>query len=674
MEIASFARRPTLAACIGLICLLAASAASAATIAKIVLTVPSKTLRVGHHETLKAVAKDSLGHTITGVKFTWSASRPTIAKVGSTGIVTALKAGTSTIKASAGGKSASVIITVPLPTSMTGVAAQGAALAGATITLKDKAGRTLTTTTDSNGNYSLDTTGLASPFLVRVQLDTTTFYSVSDATTASKVVNVTPLTDLIIRSWYSVQGKTVDAAFAAPTTNPAPSPTEVQIIGNVVVQVTALWLQQNGVDTTDFSFISTPFTASNTGTPDAGVDAVLAETAVDTGAGTVTITDGTTTQDSSVTYGDGSMTVDTSTSNGTDSSSSETGTVIATTTTMQDALTGITNELSAFAGTVNTKGSALKASDLTPYMDAGVLNEGLNKDQFADSTADDLRGLTISFQIQNIISLDTTNGLADVNFMLTGTEGDQSQTQSAEFFFKKQSNGTWLLYGDQLPAKINVDSEMRTNQGANATANGPDINVDIRPIKDAFTAISVNGGPFNNAALSTQGTDIQTFTPDPAFPGTTVEVDRDIFFYNTGVLANLVPAGTQITVTMTPAGGGADQVYTLNTNAFTTEAISITNLTGSTLADATVGTPLHVEWTLPKTFAVAEVKLSGNVFTDASEQCSADKPVLSNTATSGDITLPASCGSGTINGANLNVNVIGVNGEREIVIYEFQGP
>src|ERR1700722_5275556 len=88
----------------------------AATVARITLTVPSKSLTIGHKETLKAVAKDSAGHTITTVRFTWTSSRSTTARVGTTGVLTALKAGTSTIKASGGGKSATVIITVPTPT------------------------------------------------------------------------------------------------------------------------------------------------------------------------------------------------------------------------------------------------------------------------------------------------------------------------------------------------------------------------------------------------------------------------------------------------------------------------------------------------------------------------------------------------------------------------------
>lgn len=676
-------RHASAAVVIGLLCLLAISAANAATIASITLTVPSKTLKIGVKETLKATAKDSKGHAISGVKFTWSSSKASVAKVGSTGGVTGVKAGSAVIKASSGGKSASVTITVPSPTDVAGVAAKGAAITGATITLADKTGKTVSTTTDAvDGSYTLDTTGLATPFLIRVQKDTTTLYSVSDATTASKVINVTPLTDLIIRSWYSVQNIDIATAFAHPGANPPPSPTEVQIISNVVVQVTALWLQQNGVDTTDFSPISTPFTADST-----GVDAVLDITTVDTDTGAITITDGTTTQDSTVSYGTGSLTVDTSTTGPDGSSSSETGTVVATTTTMQTALAGITTTLTNLADTVNTKGTALANTDLTSFLDAKLLDEGLNKAQFADSTADQFRGdengaITVAFQVLSIQALDTTNGLADVDFTLTQSQGDQSQTQTAEFFFKKQSNGSWLIYGDQLPAKLGVESEMRTNQGAFSGDNGPDINVDIRPIKGVYTGISIDDGGlgvFSNTALTPGGTDARVYTPNPAKPGTTVEIDYDEFFANSGVLVNLVPAGTALTVTMTPKTGSPKN-YTVHTNAFTTEAISITNLPDSSLGGATLGSPLHVVWTLPTTFAIAEVKLSATVFDGDQTQntttsCQVDELILATDATSGDITLPTTvCGSnGATVQANLNLSVTGVNGERDSVIYMFSG-
>ncbi|HEY4127877.1 MAG TPA: hypothetical protein VGN70_07490 [Gammaproteobacteria bacterium] len=216
---------------------------------------------------------------------------------------------------------------------------------------------------------------------------------------------------------------------------------------------------------------------------------------------------------------------------------------------------------------------------------------------------------------------------------------------------------------------------MRTNQGASADDNGPDINVDIRPIKGLYSGININGSVFSNLTLTKHGTEVDIFTPDPS-SSATVEVDLDEFFANSGVLGDLVPAGTPVTVTLTPVSG-APQVFTVHTNAFTTEAISITNLSGSSISDLTLGSPLHVVWTLPKTFAVAQVKLSviafdGDQTQPTTNSCNDEGSILSVTATSGDVDLPTTCAGTPTKQININLNVTGVNGERENVIYMFQ--
>src|SRR5579885_2853655 len=100
------------AALIGGLCLLAANSACAATVASITLTESSKTLVAGKAETIKATAKDSHGHAISGVTFTWSSSSTKVLSVSTTGTVKGLFPGVSTVKVTGGGKSASVAITV----------------------------------------------------------------------------------------------------------------------------------------------------------------------------------------------------------------------------------------------------------------------------------------------------------------------------------------------------------------------------------------------------------------------------------------------------------------------------------------------------------------------------------------------------------------------------------
>ena len=78
-----------------------------------------------------------------------------------------------------------------------------------------------------------------------------------------------------------------------------------------MVQMAQLWLTHNGIDTTRFDLIATPFDANGT-----GLDHVLNQTTVNAATGHVTISDGTTTQNSTITYPTpGTITVNTTTTN-----------------------------------------------------------------------------------------------------------------------------------------------------------------------------------------------------------------------------------------------------------------------------------------------------------------------------------------------------------------------
>ena len=110
-----------------------------------------------------------------------------------------------------------------------------------------------------------------------------TLYSVSADSNTSTTINITPLTDMIIRSWYTAQGASVDTAFTTPAVNPPPTATDVKVISSVVLGIVQGWLQTSGVTTGNFNLISTPFTANGN-----GVDAVLDQTSVTANNGTIT--------------------------------------------------------------------------------------------------------------------------------------------------------------------------------------------------------------------------------------------------------------------------------------------------------------------------------------------------------------------------------------------------
>lgn len=53
-------------------------------------------------------------------------------------------------------------------TTLSGTAAEGLAIANATVTARDTLGKTRSTTTDASGNYTLDTAGLSYPLMLQV--------------------------------------------------------------------------------------------------------------------------------------------------------------------------------------------------------------------------------------------------------------------------------------------------------------------------------------------------------------------------------------------------------------------------------------------------------------------------------------------------------------------------
>ncbi|MGN6593688.1 MAG: Ig-like domain-containing protein, partial [Terriglobales bacterium] len=504
-------------------------------VASITVAPASASIQVGQTQQYTATAKDAGGNTLSGVTFTWASSATGVATISSAGLASAVAAGSTQITAAGGGVTSSpAALTVTPAGSVTGTAATGAPLANATVTLVDSTGVTRTATTAADGTFTLLTGGLTPPFVLKVQpASGNPLYSVSADANANSVVNVDPLTDLIIRSWYSTQGQTVDTGFASPAALPPPTPAQVQLISNVVLQVTSLWLTNNGVDTTTFNLISTPFAANGV-----GLDKVLDQTTVDTSTHTVKITDGTTTQNSTVTYDTttSAVTINSSTTNGTSTSVSSVSTIAPTQTAQADALAGITATMNSFAASLTAKGAALTAADISPFIAPNALNDGLSASLWTDSIVTDLRGQTGTVSVTSLNSLDSTGAIADATFNFTETGGG---TQSLDFQFRKV-NGTWLIAGNQRITNLSFSAEMRTNQGAQATGSGPDINVDVQAPQGTVTGVTMSGGGvWNNSPTQASGQVDQTFQPPP----TTRE---DIFLDHSDLeadsLTSLIPA------------------------------------------------------------------------------------------------------------------------------------
>ncbi len=635
-------------------------------VATITVAPTSASIQVGQTQTFTATAKDAGGNTLSGASITWASSSTATATINSSGVATAVAAGSTQITAASGSVTSSpATLTVVPAGTVTGTAASGSPLTGAAVTLVDAKGVTRTATTASDGTFSLLTGGLTPPFVIKV-LPTSgnALYSVSADANANSVVNVDPLTDLIIRSWYSTQGQTVDAGFASPGTLPPPSPAQVQLISNIVLQVTQLWLTNNGVDTSTFNLISTPFSANGT-----GLDKVLDQTTVNTGAGTVKITDGTTTQNSTVTYNTttSAVTINSSTSNGTSTSVSSVSTIAPTQTAQAAALAGITATMNSFVATLNAKGAALTSADLSPYIAPNALNDGLAAALWTDSIVTDLRGQTGSVTVTSLNSLDSTNTIADASFNFSEAGGG---TQALDFQLQKV-NGTWLIAGNQRITNLSFSAEMRTNQGAQ-TGSAPDINLDVQAPQGTVTSVTMSGGGiWNNTPTQASGQVDQTFTPTPT---TSEDIFFDHSYLEADSLTTLIPAGTAFTATVTPTTGNP-VTYTLASNAFTTDPVTVTGLTSSSMSSLTLGQPTTYHWTLPTTFAIARVKLNALVFVGnqaTSLSCEAKNTNLAPNATSGSVTIPATCNGQPVVQVNINLVVTGVNGERSMAIVFYQ--
>ncbi|MBV8465421.1 MAG: hypothetical protein JO218_05690, partial [Burkholderiales bacterium] len=504
---------------------------------------------------------------------------------------------------------------------------------------------------------------MTSPYLVQaVPASGSGVYSVSADTNAYTTMNVTPLTDLMVRTWYGVQGSAADTAYANPVSNPAPSPANVATIQAALQPVMQLWLNQSQVGSNGFSFVSTPFVANGS-----GEDQVLSETKINTGTGVLTVSGNGISQSSTISFSSAtsSVSIATTTTGSGGTSTSLTTSVIPSGSAAQTAVTGINATLSNMASTVSSRGSALSANDLLPYLDPNLLNDGENANQFATDVASDLGGSTLNLSINQIISLDTVNNIADVEVTATQTANGQSQAQPALEFHFHQINGQWLLSGNGRPAHFSLQAEARVNGGILAGAsNGPDINLDVQAPAGTVSSVTVTGG-----GVATN----QTLAPSPTVVRASGKYDH--FVWNSGVLSQLIPAGTAFTFTVMQANGKSSTT-TLYTNVFTTELMSLTNPTSDNLSVLNLGSPTTVTWTLPTTFAVAAVDFNAQTYTgsqllSSTLECDNDVPT-GNGATSVTITIPKTCNGLPVMQVDLGISATGVNGERSYITFGLQ--
>jgi hypothetical protein len=555
-------------------------------------------------------------------------------------------------------------------TYVNGVAATGAPIANAAVTLKDGSGRMSSAKTAADGSFRVASTGLTPPFLLKVAAPGGNLYSVSADSLQSAHINVTSLTDVTTRAWFAVNGtSSLDAVFTNPASVAFPTPTQVKDVEELIDGVFALWLRDAGVDASTHNLISTPFKADGT-----GIDKVLDQTSV---AGwVITITGALTptgsanpgashaalvsaapverTQVTTLSFdtGEKTVTVESEVSAGTEVSTTVTTTVVSTSTAMETAFQQIDAIFAALAQVANQKGQALAVDDVLPFIDPQHMGQGLNQVEAAELFVAQAKmsSGTLGGYLISLDELDIVNGTAHGYWTFTETLNGQTATNRQESRFRLV-DGKWLFSGDGRPAYMYVKAGSFTD----ASNSSIQIEANASTREGAYTAATVTGGPWVELAMPQ---DDATLVDEAGhrFHG---------FLYREDIVAADLPvAGTPFTFKLQPVSGPQEQ-YLLHMNAATNAQVWITSAPSGAAAEL-VGDRVTLTWTLPTTVVIEEVNLEGAVEggpTNARVTCDIWGDALGTTATTGSITIMASCDGQTVDSFYLNVNFEGVNGE-----------
>lgn len=643
------------------------------------IVVSESTIRLGAEMTtqLSATALNKSGNALPNVSFEWRSSDVAVASVNASGLVTGVAPGQATITASAQGvTSAPAELSVLTHAEVQGTAAVGAPLVDAEVVLKDHTGRSVSTRTTANGTFSFDTTVLSPPYLLQVRSTgaANVLYSASDTTARGGVINVTPLTDLIVRSWYRLSESNIDTSFQNAGASNWPAPASINLIGNVYASSLSIWLERAGVDSDTFSPVSTEFAADSS-----GADRVLDLLTIHDHEH-LTLSEDDIVQRIALTYdvSNGRLTATSAIESPQGTSGAVYRTVVPQSAEQQTAAQAISARVATLGEKISERGPALTADDLLPLLSPSLLHDGLDRASYAAALATAERGKNQTCGLAQVASFAGNPLVAEVIVRCVSAPAETSQITERRYWFSDARDGGWSIEGNQRLARLSVRAELLNMQGA-ATSQGA-------LLKVAASALAPAGG-VQDAVVRGTGTTAEgiSLVPQSASalqlapaPETVLAIERERFLGTIVGSAHLFESlGYEFHLT---SASGEKAQYTVEGAAYTTEPVSIVNLGGSALVDARLGEPLQVQWSLPSTFAVANVQIEAHVFTsgDASgttPDCIITGPALEAAATTGAITIPAQCNGSSPARVQLNVIVTGTAGERTVAVYEFQhGP
>lgn len=564
--------------------------------------------------------------------------------------------------------------TITVTGSVQGTASLGAAIGGGIVTLVDATGTVRNGVTASDGTYKLDTTGLVPPYLVKVITTAdsggfpagTALYSVSADGGVSSRINVTVLSDPIMRSYYSALGTDPNAAFANPVGDPAPTPVAVASIASLLLPAVQKWLDDAGVNATggtpgngQTNVISSPLVAYQPGAQPFGLDAMLHQIAGETlnpdgSVAAITIAEGTVSEEIAPSYAGGLVTFTFATTDsvtGKGSAGSLSGLALDPVTSA--VLDEANLRLTALKDTINVKGVALAASDLLPFYSADYLSDGKTAAADADEFVSEVAGVTVvTLEAVGITSVfnDIATIILDVEFRFGNDTFSGVDTQ----IFRNEA-GVWRLYGNQYIAEVRADVEARTHQGQGGFSAGTFAFASASAVQGVLTGATVSG-PTNipAAAIWSGASSKALFQGAQRIEG---GVTYDQFFLlsqplgaTLNAVSTLVPVGSTFNMDLTTTSQGSRQ-YAVQSGAITTENIRFLGLPAHMTLAALVNKTVPFQFTLPKTLAFSnvEVHLFAEIFNAVQGQtpksCGIGGDILTvdnvNAKATGTVTFPA---------------------------------
>ncbi len=120
---------------------------------------------------------------------------------------------------------------------------------------------------------------------------------------------------------------------------------------------------------------------------------------------------------------------------------------------------------------------------------------------------------------------------------------------------------------------------------------------------------------------------------------------------------NLLPSGTQ-----------SFTKYTFGASIETVNLTKPSLIGGHALSDLKIGKSLKVQWSLPLSYTVDNIRLSGKVCGATMTQMIDSKPIRP-TATSATITLPKTVGGESTASASFKLSFEGTRGQNSMVVY-----